>query len=607
MSNTVRRSHLVYSAGVGGLTILKNGTSVICSGLDYWFREENGVPAHETILANQVSDWRLEERVRVAELRTPPAAPDDKPSWVRERASTVGVPFQRFPLWHVCPNCRRLSLERNLSAEALRCDRCKATKGYGPRLIQVPLVAACESGHLEEFPWQFWLKRCACDPPELTLRQRGGAGLGNFILKCNKCGTARGMSGALTNDGIRACSGGRPWLGANPGEDHCGNMVKGVLRNSASIYYSNVASSVYIPRNDGSAPDALIDLFRRPGGPMQAMMGLSRDPEGLLNAARQIFTVQIKEYSDSQVLAAIGAVKSEESVTSVAPDELDYRFAEFEVLSGSEDDPKLRVRAASVDDYGFDETRLRSISLVESLTVTKALTGFGRLAPKNTGHGEATGAQLWRAFPSDPKKRWLPAVQVRGEGIFLRFDEDQVQEWECRTQVRRRLTRLTETAEASRYASQDFGTIDARFVMLHTFSHLLMNRLVFEAGYSATSLSERIYSRPPGHGAEPMAGVLIYTASGDAEGSLGGLVRLGKPGQLEGLVADAIDSARWCSSDPICMELGGTHGQGPDGLNLAACHSCVHMPETACEAFNVLMDRALIIGSLEDTTLGFFS
>lgn len=607
MSDTIRRSHLVYSAGVGGLTILKNGTSVICSGLDYWFRDDNGVLSQETILANQVSDWRLEERVRVAELRTPPAAPDDKPTWVKQARGAVGVPFQRFPLWHVCPSCRRLSCEKNMSDNPLNCERCSKTRGYGPSLIQVPLVAACESGHLEEFPWQYWLKGCSCANPELTLRQRGGAGLGNFKLSCNRCGKSRGLSGALTNDGLRPCSGGRPWLGADPGRDKCEHLVQGVLRNSASIYYSNVSTSVFIPRKAGNAPDVLIDLFRLPGGPMAAVMGMSQDPRTLLTAARQILTVQIKEYSDDEVLAALSAVKSEEPVASVAPDELDYRYAEFEVLSGSEDEPGIRVRPQTQDNYDFDDDRLQSISLVEALTVTKVLTGFGRLVPSSSGPGGTKGAQLWRDFPKNPKRRWLPAVQVRGEGIFLTFNEAQIQEWECKKSVLQRMARLTQAAQMSRYASKDFGAIDARFVMLHTFSHLLMNRLVFEAGYSATSLSERIYSRSPGEGGSPMAGILIYTASGDAEGSLGGLVRLGKPGQLEGLILDAINSARWCSSDPICMELGGGHGQGPDGLNLAACHSCIHMPETACEAFNVLMDRALVIGSLDDSELGFFT
>ena len=82
---------------------------------------------------------------------------------------------------------------------------------------------------------------------------------------------------------------------------------------------------------------------------------------------------------------------------------------------------------------------------------------------------------------------------------------------------------------------------------------------------------------------------------------------MGEPGTLERLIADAIEGARWCSSDPICMELGGAERQGPDGLNLAACHSCTHMPETACEGFNVLLDRALLVGSFSEPEVGFFN
>ncbi len=77
-----------------------------------------------------------------------------------------------------------------------------------------------------------------------------------------------------------------------------------------------------------------------------------------------------------------------------------------------------------------------------------------------------------------------------------------------------------------------------------------------------------------------MSGVLIYTASGDSEGSLGGLVRQGKQGNLETIVYNAIENARRCSSDPICID---SSGQGPNSCNLAACHNCALLRETCCE------------------------
>ena len=142
-----------------------------------------------------------------------------------------------------------------------------------------------------------------------------------------------------------------------------------------------------------------------------------------------------------------------------------------------------------------------------------------------------------------------------------------------------------------------------RLITLHTLSHLLINEMIFESGYSAAALRERIYCSTNSENGFSANGLLIYTASGDSEGSMGGLVRLGQPGRFELIVESALDKAIFCSSDPVCMEMG-EQGQGPDSLNLAACHSCALLPETSCEMFNTFLDRALIIGSFDEQTLG---
>ena len=101
-----------------------------------------------------------------------------------------------------------------------------------------------------------------------------------------------------------------------------------------------------------------------------------------------------------------------------------------------------------------------------------------------------------------------------------------------------------------------------------------------------------------------MCGVLIYTASGDSEGSLGGLVRRGEKGRLEDTIISATRNASWCSSDPICID---SLAQGVDGLNYAACHACTLLPETCCEMRNCLLDRASIVGTFKNKEIGFFS
>ena len=104
-------------------------------------------------------------------------------------------------------------------------------------------------------------------------------------------------------------------------------------------------------------------------------------------------------------------------------------------------------------------------------------------------------------------------------------------------------------------------------------SHILMRQLCYECGYHASSIRERLYV------SEERLGVLIYTADGDSEGSLGGLVRQGETQRITKTIRSSIERAAWCSNDPICSEL---PEHGVDGLNRAACHACSLVPETSC-------------------------
>jgi hypothetical protein len=134
-------------------------------------------------------------------------------------------------------------------------------------------------------------------------------------------------------------------------------------------------------------------------------------------------------------------------------------------------------------------------------------------------------------------------------------------------------------------------------VLLHTLAHVLINEWSLEAGYPAAALRERLYA------ADGMAGVLVYTATSDSAGSLGGLVAQGEPDHLDRTIRSAVHRAEWCSSDPLCVE---SEASGTGGTNLAACHACVMLPETSCEHNNILLDRALLVGTPEDPHSGFF-
>ena len=174
---------------------------------------------------------------------------------------------------------------------------------------------------------------------------------------------------------------------------------------------------------------------------------------------------------------------------------------------------------------------------------------------------------------------------MRGEGIFLGIDTNRLADLEHRS-----APRLRDMLERAREVDRSPLPLSPGLVLLHSLAHLLIARLSFEAGYGMSSIRERIYSSPKGS-EHRMGGMLLYTAAGDADGTLGGLVGLGRSGMLERVVAGALEDARWCGSDPICME---SRGQGPDSLNLAACHACALLPETSCEFQNQTLDRQTV-------------
>jgi hypothetical protein len=188
-----------------------------------------------------------------------------------------------------------------------------------------------------------------------------------------------------------------------------------------------------------------------------------------------------------------------------------------------------------------------------------------------------------------------------GEGIFIEFDEKKLAEWESQAGVQSRVAPI-ESRLIDKNRSNPDAPNDARRVLLHTISHLLIQQLVNDCGYIAASLMERIYV------GEGMAGLLIYTAAADADGTMGGLVEMARPDAMKKVFEGAITAAQWCSNDPVCMELGKA-GQGTFGTNLAACHNCCLLPETACQQFNQGLDRATLVGDTitEGGFVGFFS
>ena len=136
------------------------------------------------------------------------------------------------------------------------------------------------------------------------------------------------------------------------------------------------------------------------------------------------------------------------------------------------------------------------------------------------------------------------------------------------------------------------------YVMLHTLSHLLITAVALECGYAASSIRERIYVGDAGYG------ILLYTASPDAEGTLGGLVEA--TDRIDLYLRQAIDMGRLCSNDPVCAQHQPESRQEDRLLSGAACHGRVLLAESSCERRNDFLDRALVVPTVDSERTAFF-
>jgi hypothetical protein len=404
-------------------------------------------------------------------------------------------------------------------------------------------------------------------------------------------------------DKIKKCSGNRPWLGETENDKElCGCRLKVVQRGASNVYFPEIRSSIYLPYWENTTNRKAIEIIeqywsRITGHRVNGKLDRAYievlaeikdvDPEELYKAAQEKYNNQ---YSDSiEVLIE----DSEET----------YRRMEYEaILSGAGGDNQ-DFYAVKVNGTDYDRklsTYFKSVALLHKIKETRALVGFSRMRPETN----RTVNELKAELHLSPNIDWLPAIVVRGEGIFFEFDGERINKWVELPQVKQRTELLNANVRAYRMSSgQNAKNYSSKFILLHTFAHLIINQLSYSCGYGSSALRERIYCDEM-YPDKPMNGVLIYTASGDSEGSLGGLVRQGQPGRLEEIVLTALQEATWCSSDPICME---SKGQGPNSCNLAACHTCALLPETSCENGNRILDRLLVVGSPSDPELGYFS
>lgn len=605
----MRRSALIGPWGVGAIVPFPNDESLMVTGLDTW-RYQKEQPFI-------IIDERLIKRLGVKELRWPP---DFRERNADPENCNIKIPTVRFPRWHYCPFCGSMEKTTFYRETLPECDQfqwpngrvCSSKGKFRRKMIPERFVVVCPEGHIDDFPIAEWTHSgeqntaYTYDPNTCRIRRSTGgssANLSGVYYTCT-CGAHRSLAGATSKGALAKigyrCRCSRPWLGLE-GEEICSadpEQVKVVLRGATNVWFGDTRSSIHIPTENNAENSTISGILRDHFERVN-----SSRVNGELNRVLIDYIANMNHVDKDRLYQAFvdeanhrkGDVEITEDMT-----EDEYRLEEYKVLikNSGNDVEDFHSINYPIENYNpVIHQYFKSISLVPKLRETRAFVGFSRLnAPDKRIAESKKELRLGN-------EEWLPAIEVYGEGIFFEFNEEKLTEWANKPNVRERIDILNRSYHNAKFGVDDPGNLRPEFILIHTFAHLIINQISFDCGYGSSSIRERIYCEKSSDNLK-MHGLLIYTASGDSEGSLGGLVRQGETGRIEDTILSAMENASWCTSDPVCIQ---SAGQGPESLNLAACHNCTLLPETCCEVGNRLLDRGTVVGTLADKSIGFFA
>ena len=630
-----RPSSLLYTYGPGAIMDLPQFT-IMPTGLDDWDRIWNrreGEPP-------RIHAPRLREVVRThmrspfVQLRPHPWQP--KRNAFSNEGVDLGVPARVFPQWLRCTGCDMLGLVSQFSyinTHPYRTDqarfehaKCPGRGGAGKAArpaVPARYLLACAMGHLDEFPYELWVHRgreCEkAEIPFLKMIDRTAGKGASAMIRCESCKLQRPMNEAQGQAGaakLPKCRGRHPHLDAfEPGG--CGAQTKLMLVGASNLWFPATLSIIVMPESAQEKAEDLADRIRAVLGDKLAKYASSLD---ILRDFLDAGGVDVTGLSDGDLGALVAVAlappptpdEQEERLRQWDPVDLlvpEWRYLLKDPLGDRHEDPDSGLTLSRRDRGPQLRDEITRVLAVERLRKVNALTGFTRIDAF-----DRVGDVPKRLVPLTRERRpaWTVATEDRGEGVFLQLDESRVALWEQRildsdvweahklAHRRNFYRRFSETGEE---VDPDTRLKPPRYWLVHTLAHALIREMAMQCGYSAASLSERLYAWPATDERPPAAGLLIVTTASDSDGTLGGLVALSEKERLQRVVSGALERATRCSSDPICARR--TPVDPEDFLHGAACHCCVMASETSCERANRFLDRRFLI-DLPGSELGFF-
>jgi hypothetical protein len=584
----IRRSQVINTYGPGALIDLPRHSAIV-GGLDTW-------PSLGKL--QQVLEPRLTRKLQQLTDVPSPRLYLPPPDESEPGETPPGIGIWRFPEWFLVQEADS-GEKNNLSRRLVPRTALDRGKFDGRDVVATRFVRACTKGHVDDLDFRYFVhgKDKACSR-QLWLDEKGTSGdLGDLVVRC-ECKDSKSLGAAMDweNFALGGCSGRRPWLGRVPNQ-RCDLPSRLLTRTASNAYFPQVVSVMSLPDRGSAVQKVVAGLWDY----LQIVMDMSELP--MIRRNPKIMDA-LASFPDEEVFKAI------ELYRTGAVEDRPVKLVELDAILAAPEgfgedtpiDPDFHARRLPDRNWRRSDVSkgVQGIFQLHRLREVTALMGFTRfesISPDINGEYETDVESADIAI----EPSWFPAVENRGEGLFIQLNSDAIAGWLKKEAViqRSRSLELGHLKWATRRKSKR-NFPGAPYVLLHSLSHLLVQSLAMECGYPASSIRERIYSDPK----DSRYGILLYTGSPDADGTLGGLVQQGR--RFEGHLMHALRLGRLCSNDPICAHH--ISGESMEGrwLHGASCHGCSLIAETSCEMRNDYLDRALVVPVIGCEDAAFF-
>ena len=521
----------------------------------------------------------------------------------------------RIPRWTYCSRCRLMIRQGSFDKRKMKCTNpeCSSRKYSGKKstLVSVRILVMCEKGHISDFPFQEFIHGDSdWENHRLTYNiDSRKSGMSSVLVKCETCNKSKRLDGVLSNNlngkHNLVCSGESPWLLDENNlikKEKCDKDLVGVQKSSSNIYFPIVQRSIAIPL-DSDVDEIIRSSFedfniREKVHDLTVENDFSEDL--VWNIVKAFSSNNLNETHKEQAMYYLENPPNVELNSSF--EELEYHaFDNFVGSVKNKDWSGYRYPGHNLD---FSWSSLfTEIIPMDRVKVTNAFCGFSRVKPFEEIEDESPtklSDRIKQAYGYQNTIENVFVDEIRGEGIFFKLDYSQLSGWANRADVQNEYERLSDDSKL--FLSERYEE-PKHFVLLHTLSHALIHSLSKQSGYPLSSLSEIIYTPRLGDDSS-YSGLFIFTANSDGDGSLGGLFSLGDVNKLSAILKALVKDNKWCSSDPVCSGYGAS---GVQSSNLAACHNCLILPETACGYFNKYLHRGFLTSPNSNQSIEIFS